>query len=289
MQQKQRSKAYGPLMMVGAALCFSTGGCLIRLIPWNGLAINGARNLVSVFVVGLYLLLTKHKLRFNFTVFMGALCIIAETSLFTVANKMTGAANTIILQYTEPVWLVILMFLFFGKRPQKAELITILLVLAGILCFFFDSLSAGRITGDLLAVLSGMSYAGVFLMNSFPGSDGISSVFFGQLASAVILTPLTARETDFSAPVLLAVFILGFVQVAIAYILFSESTRYTPPVTASLICAIEPILNPVLVAVFFGDLLTPLALIGAFVVIGSVVVYNIYRAKNPERAPTPVE
>ena len=46
------------------------------------------------------------------------------------------------------------------------EVVTIGLVLIGILCFFLDSLSAGRIVGDLIALISGLFYAGVFMLNS---------------------------------------------------------------------------------------------------------------------------
>ena len=95
--------------MLAAALCFSTGGLLIKLVPWNPLAINGARNLIACTVIGLYILFTHHKLKFNFTVFVGAISMAGVTTLFAMANKMTTAGNTIILQYTAPIWIVILM------------------------------------------------------------------------------------------------------------------------------------------------------------------------------------
>ncbi|MBR3368114.1 MAG: EamA family transporter [Lachnospiraceae bacterium] len=74
---------------------------------------------------------------------------------------------------------------------------------------------------------------------------------------------------------LTAVFVLGAVQVGLAYIFFSYGTRYTDPVTASIIGAIEPILNPVLVALFYGEQLGRLSLIGAAIVVCAVLYYNI--------------
>ena len=137
------------------------------------------------------------------------------TTLYSIANKLTTAGNTIILQYTAPIWIVILMFIIFGQKPSKTALVSILIVFAGILCFFFEGLSTGKWLGDLLALLSGIFYAGVFMLNSFEEGDALSSVFFGQLACGVLLSPLVLRETVFTAPVLLSVFALGAVQVGL--------------------------------------------------------------------------
>jgi drug/metabolite transporter (DMT)-like permease len=86
---------------------------------------------------------------------------------------------------------------------------------------------------------------------------------------------MVIRESDFSLPVLIAVFVLGAVQVGLAYIFFTTGTKYTDPVTASIINAIEPILNPVLVAVFYKEMLGKLSLLGAAVVICGILYYNL--------------
>ena len=273
-------KTLGTMCMLAASLCFSTGGLLMKLIPWNPLAINGARNVIAAVVIGLYILASKHKLRFNPTVLVGAISMAGVTTLYSIANKLTTAGNTIILQYTAPIWIVILMFLFFGQKPSRTALVSILIVFAGILCFFFEGLSTGKWLGDLLALLSGVFYAGVFMLNSFEKGDALSSVFFGQLGCALVFSPMVVHETDFTFPVLLAVYLLGAFQVGIAYIFFTTGTKYTDPVTASIINAIEPILNPTLVAIFYGELLGPLSLVGAAIVMCGILYYNIKKAAS---------
>lgn len=275
-------KLYGTITMVGASLCFSLGGLLIKIIPWSPFAINGVRNLIAACVIGLYVLVTHHRLKWNPTVMVGAVCMAGVTTLFTVANKMTTAGNAIVLQYSAPIWIILLMYLFFKKKPDRLAVITIVLVLAGILCFFFDSLSTGKILGDLLALLSGLFYGGLFMLNQFEKGDALSSMFFGQLLCGVCLGPLVVRETVFTPPVLLAVFVLGAVQVGLAYILFSIGTRLTDPVTASILNALEPVLNPALVAVFYGERLGRLSLVGAAIVIGSILLYNLMSAGRQE-------
>lgn len=269
------NKSLGTAAVLAASLCFSTGGLLMKIVPWNPLAINGVRNVIAAVVIGLYILATHHKLKFNFTVLVGAISMAGVTTLFSIANKLTTAGNTIILQYTAPIWIVILMFLIFGKKPDRTALISIFIVLAGILCFFFEALSTGKWLGDLCALMSGIFYAGVFMLNSFEKGDALSSVFFGQIACGVFLSPLVVHETDFSAPVLISVFLLGAVQVGIAYIFFTFGTKYTDPVTASIINALEPILNPILVAVFYGEMLGRISIVGAVIVLCGILYYNL--------------
>ena len=283
--QKKDIGQYAVLMVLAASLCFATGGLFMKLIPWNALAINGTRNLIASVVIGLYILITHHKLKFNPTVAVGAVSMAGVTTCYAIANKLTTAGNTIILQYTAPVWIMVMVFLFFGKKPDRTGILSLLIVFAEILCFFFEGLSTGRWLGDLIALLSGIFYAGVFMLNSFEKGDALSSVFFGQLLCGICLTPLVTQETDFSAGVLAAVFFLGAIQVGLAYIFFTTGTKYIDPLTASIINALEPILNPVLVAVFYGEKLGALSLIGAAVVLCGILYYNIKEAAQAKDQP----
>ena len=262
-----------------AAVLYSIGGLCIKVIPWNGLSVNAGRNLVALAVIGGYLLATRHRPRFNRWILVGAVCICGTNSLFTVANKLTTAANTIVLQFTAPIFVILLSAVFWRKRPKKLDLIACAVVLLGVLCFFVDSLEAGGILGNALALLSGLSYAGVFLLNDLPDSDPISSVFWGDVASVAIGLPFLLQETDFSPVPMTSLVILGAFQVGLAYILLTIGLRTTPAVTASLVSGIEPVLNPILVAVFYHETIGPLALLGAAIVVGGVVAYNVLRIK----------
>ncbi|MCR4950584.1 MAG: DMT family transporter [Solobacterium sp.] len=270
----------GIAAMLAASLCFSLGGLLMKIIPWNPLAINGARNLIACCVIGLYIRFIKHPLKCNRTVLFGAAALAATTTLYAVANKLTTAGNTIVLQYTAPIWIIVFMYFLFGQRPDRIALVTVFIVLIGIVCFFLDSMSTGRWLGDTLALLSGITYALVFLLNRFEKGDALSSVFFGQLFCGILLTPLVLKETVFTPGVLTAVFVLGSVQVGIAYIFFTTGTKYTEPVTASIINAIEPILNPVLVAIFYKEVLGRFSLIGAAIVIIGILFYDVLTARR---------
>lgn len=278
--QQPKKRISGVLCVFAAAVLYSIGGLCIKVIPWSGLAINGGRTLIALPVIGIYLAAVRHRLRWNRWVLVGAVCICATNSLFTVANKLTTAANAIVLQYTAPIFVIFLSALFLRKRPRRLDLMACAVVLAGVICCFVDSLAAGGLAGDLLALVSGLSYAGVFLLNDMPDSDPISSVFLGCVLSALIGLPFLARETDFGAVPMVSLLVLGVFQVAAAYIFLTIGLRSTPAVTASLVSGIEPVLNPILVAVFYHEYIGPMALVGAVIVLGAVIVYNVISAKQ---------
>ena len=278
---KKTKPCGGILFVLIAAALFSLGGLCIKMVPWSPLAINGARSLVSVMVLSIYLTKIKHKLVINPAVLFGAFCMTGTTSLFCAANKLTTAANSIVLQFTAPIFVIFFMWILKKEKPQKIDIVACILVFIGVICFFVESMFLGNMLGNFVAVLSGVCYAGVFMMNSFEQSDAISSVFIGHGLSAIIGCPLVVRETDFGMQALGGILILGIFQMAIAYIFMTKGLEQVSAVTASLTTAIEPILNPLLVAFFWGEMITPISLVGAAIVVVSIVGYNLIKISKP--------
>ena len=278
------NKHIGTLCVFLAALLYSIGGLCIKVIPWNGMSINGARTLIALVVIGIYLAIIRHKPRFNRWIFLGSLCIFGTNALYSVANKLTTAANTIVLQFTAPIFVIVFSALFWKRRPQKLDISACVVVFGGVLFFFVDSLEAGGALGNVLAILSGAAYGGVFLLNDFPDSDAISAVFWGDVLSAVTGLPFLLQEQPLAPTALFSLVILGVFQVAVAYILLTIGLRTTPAVTASLVSGIEPVLNPLLVALFYGETIGRFAFIGAAVVICGVVGYNVLKGMQDKTA-----
>ena len=278
--QKTVSNRVGVLCVFFSAVLYSIGGLCMKYIPWNGISINSARNIIALVVIGAYLLFTKHPPKFNRSVLFGSVCVSGTNILFCIANKMTTSANAIVLQFTAPIFVLLLSIVILKKRPKVLDLITCAVVLGGVVCFFLDSLEPGVMLGNILALVSGLTYAGVFMLNEFPEGDPISSVFWGDVLSVLVGLPFLAQETVFTATALTSLVILGAFQVGLAYILICIGLKTTPAVTASLISGIEPVLNPILVAVFYSETIGPLATTGAIIVIGGVVVYNVLLSKQ---------
>lgn len=117
-------------------------------------------------------------------------------------------------------------------------------------------------------------------MNKVPGADPVSSSILSHLAGGVVGLPFLVQETNFQPVTVTFVLILGVFQLGVAYICFSTGIQKVTPVTASLIAGIEPILNPILVAVVLHETITPLAGAGGVVVLVTILVYQILGARE---------
>lgn len=285
MSEEKRSPGLGVGLMLVCAVLWSTAGLFIKSVPWNSMVLAGWRGLAATLTLWLFMRKMHYRVRIDMRTVLIGLCVSGTSILFLIANRLTTAANAIVLQFTAPVFLIFIMAIFFHEKPTRLDIATCVVVLAGIVCFFVDSLTSGGGLGNLLALLSGVTYAGVFMLNTFPGADSLSSILIGQIVSGVIGFPFLLQERDFSGPVLGAVFMLGFFQLGLAYIFFSRGLEAVPPVTASLTSGLEPVLNPVWVAIFYKETISPIALVGAVIVVGAIVCYNLKKAISLQKQP----
>lgn len=274
----------GAVYVFITGLLFSLGGLCMKVVPWNAMAINAFRCLASAAVVLIYMRIAGRKLRFNRTVAVCAAAICATTTVYAAAVKLTTAGAAIVIQFTAPVWTMILGALIFRKKPRRIDVAACAFVFAGIAVCFFDGLAAGRTLGNLLALLSGMTYSGVFMCNSAKDSHPMSSVVYGQFASALIGLPwlLRAPFGELDAGAWTALVVLGVFQLGLGYVFLAAGLETTPPVTACLLTGIEPVLNPVWVALFYKETVTPLFIAGGALVLLSVTVYGVLDARRSE-------
>lgn len=263
-----------------SAVCFSLAGVLIKIVPWNPVSINGARCIFAIIPMYLYLRATGRRFHVNKQIIGGAVLDFAMLETFVIANKLTTAANAIVLQFTEPVWVILLAWIIFRSRPRASAVAASIVVIAGIVCFFLDSLSAGGVLGNILAIVSGLAYAGVFLLKESPKCDFECAAILGFAACFVVGIPFYAQETVFSLNILLAIMALGIAQLGLAYFFLSKGLDVVSPVTASLTSTIEPLLNPILVAIVVGETIGPVSIFGAVLVIGAATAYNVYAARS---------
>lgn len=277
-------KKSGILFVLLSAMCFATGGILIKLNGWNAVALNGARSIFAFGVVSIYMMLTHHKFRVNWAIIFGAFANSGMSVTFTLATKLTTAANAIVLQFTMPVFVILLLWALWKQKPNKLAVGTVAVSLLGMVCFFIDSLSSGNMAGNIIAIVSGFLYAFVFLVKKIPGSDFQSSMLISFVINLLMGLPFLLQETDFGPANLITVFLLGTLQFGCAYVFLDMGLNYVQPVAASLISMIEPIMNPILVALFYHETMGPMALVGAAIVLGSATVYNVLSIKAQESA-----
>ena len=279
--KKSDSKTTGLIFLLAAAILFSLGGMLVKLVPWHPMAISCARSAIGGAELYLYMKLRGHRLILNRAVLLGGFAMGATSMLYVVAAKLTTAANAILLQYTAPVFIIFFMWAIFKVKPTKLDIGATAVLFCGVVLFFLDSLGGGGMAGNLIALCAGVTWALVFMMKQWDGADNLSSVFFGCVFCVAVGLPwMFSASVEWTAPAIAGILVIGIFQFGAAYICMAEGLGTTPPLTASLVSMIEPVLNPIWVAVFVHEKIGALSLIGAAIVIAGTVVYNVVKAKK---------
>ena len=271
----ERRKAI--LFLALAAILWSTSGLFIKILDWQPLSILAARSFFAAIVFLVYL--RRIPMRFNLWQLLAAGMFILTQFLFITSTKLTTAANAIFLQYTAPIYVVLLAFWFLHEKPSRVDWLSMLIIFIGLTLFFGDKLSTEGFYGNLLAILSGVTSA-VMMVSFRAQKDGnpAESNLIAFLITAAFGFPFVLKETWTMESWSILAF-LGVFQIGFAFIFFTQGIKHIPALEANLIGTLEPVLNPIWVFLFYGESMGAYALIGGLVVLGGVVLSAAGSAK----------
>lgn len=281
MIDKQKKRAY--IYMISCALLWSTAGLFIKILPWNPMVIAGVRSLLAAVIYFFYLRRLRVPLKISAHSLLCGFFLSGTFLAFVAANKMTTAANAIVLQYCAPVFVLIFSALIFKEKFKTSDIVTVLATIFGIVLFFVDELKAGYFAGNLVAILAGMFFASMFLSTSRADlHTRMNGIFQGHIMTALFALPFFhISSLEINTTNILVILWLGIFQIAIPYILYGMAISHISALACVLISAIEPLLNPVWVFFFTGELPGFFALIGGIIVVTSVVLWSLWNVKQP--------
>ena len=262
------------LFLLLAALLWSTGGFFIKWVEWNPMAISGGRSAISALVIAIAF---RHDLKLTWSPLQlaGAFAYALTVTFFVIANKMTTAANAILLQYTAPIHVALLSTWLLQEHPTRRDWLTIFAVLGGMLLFFFEKMSPGNLIGNLCALFTGLTFAlFIVLLRKQRDASPAGSVFLGNVLTALAGLPFMFDSLPSPAGWAGLIF-LGVFQLGLAYVLYTLAISHVTAMEAVLITLIEPILNPFWVFVLMGEIPAWTSLAGGLVIIGSVTARQL--------------
>ena len=277
-----------PLLFVfAAAFLWSTGGLFIKWTTLSGLELSFWRSFFAIFTVAFF---TRHEgFGLNRLTAVASVLYAVLLILFVVATKTTTAANAIFLQYTAPVYLLILEPIIYKEKFRSRDLITVLVCLGGMALFFVGQLRPQDVTGNILALASGFCFALYFLALRHPNAREVnraSSVIYGNTLAVLMTAPWgLATITSITAHDLTGVAYLGIIQLGVSYTLFTVGMAHgVRSLDAGIVCYIEPVLNPVWVFFILGERPSAWALLGGAIIIVAVISHMLLDARGKRRA-----
>ena len=265
-------------LVVIAVLLWSTGGLFIKSTTIDAYQVAFFRSLFAALTV--LIVTRKQGLKINafgiFTSVIYALLLF----LFVWATKKTTAANAIFLQYTAPIYILLLAPFVIGEKFHFRDLVTVVVVLAGMSLFFVGQLRLEDYQGNTAALFSGIFLGLYIMLLRHPKAEGFNpaiAVIYGNFLLALINAPTgISAIPSMTFMDWFAVTFLGVFQIGISYILFIKGVRGgTRPLDASLIGFIEPLLNPVWVFIFVGERPSRWALLGGAIIIAAIAIHTI--------------
>lgn len=272
------------LMMAICAVMWSIGGIFIKLISWSPLLIAGSRSLIAAVIIAIYMFITKTPVKFCKYSLGAGIGLSFSCIFFVMANKLTTAANAIVLQYAAPVFILIMTSLIFKQKLRKKEIAVVAITMIGIILFFFDQLSPGNVLGNIFGILAGVFLAIMFVMIGRGGDDDsirMSGILFAHCITTIIGVPAGIPKTgSVNSEEILFLMILGIFQLGIPYVLYAIASKDCPPLACSLIGMLEPLFNPVWVALFIGEMPGLFAIAGGIVIICAVTWWCISENRN---------
>lgn len=268
------------LLLVCAALLFSTGGAAIKattLTPWQTAGFRSA-----VAALAMLVLLPESRRGWTWRVVPVGMAYAATLVLFVHSTKLTTAANAIFLQSTAPAWLLLIGPLVLKEPVRRTDLFYSLALAGGMALFFLGADQASRTapdpaTGNLIAATSGLAWALTLTglrwqatRNRAGGS--LATVTVGNLIALSVCLPMALPVTNWTVMDGFVISYLGIVQVGLAYVCLTRGMRHVPAFEASTLLLIEPVANPVWAWLLHGERPSALAMFGGAVILASTLL-----------------
>ena len=263
------SRRAGVLYIVVAALLWSTGGIGIKGVVDPPLKVTFYR---SVFAAITLFLVFRRDVRVRVTPSFVAAIVSYGACLtaFVVATKWTTAANAIFLQYAGVVWVLLLSPIVLREAMRARDTIAIGAALAGMALFFVGRFEARGMAGNGMALLSSVFFAALILSLRREHGSSRAAVAWGNVFIAVALFPFVMHDLALTTRSLLALLFLGVFQIGLAYACFVKGLQHVTATQASLTGMLEPVANPIWVALFLGERPSVYAVAGAAIVLAAI-------------------
>lgn len=264
------------LFLIIAAVLWSTSGILVKVLPWSPIGVLAGRSIFSSLVFLFFL--RRFPFRPTRWQLFAAGSYILTQFFYISSIRLTTAANAIFLQYTAPIYIIFLAYWLLREKPSRADWISLAVIFAGFGLFFGDKLSLDGFYGNLMAVLSGISLAIMTVaMRAQKDGSPAESFLLANVVTAIVGFYFVWQE-PWNLVNWAGIAYLGVFQIGLSFLLYAIAIRVMPALETTLIGTLEPILNPIWVFLFIGEMPGPWATVGGLVVLAGVVISAVTSA-----------
>ncbi|MAQ20130.1 MAG: EamA family transporter [Gammaproteobacteria bacterium] len=273
-------------VVIGGVL-FSTGGVAIKAATLTGWQLSCFRSFVAG--VAVLLLVPNARHGWSWRSLVVAVPYAATFTLFTLANKLTTAANAIFLQDTAPFYILLLGPLLLGERIRRNDIALMLALIIGLGLIFNSIQNSSEIAtnpelGNLLATCAGLSWALTVIglrwiairskkHKEQPEAAVVTGCFLASLMAVFFSFPVESSTTvDW-----LIIFYLGVFQIGLAYSLIAKGIRSISALETSLLLLVEPVFSPIWAWLLLAENPGFLSVLGGSLVISATAIHSFQK------------
>jgi len=290
-----RSQASARLALIAAAALFSTGGAAIKATSLTGWQVASFRSAVAAAALAAFLPGARRRWTWG-TVAVGA-AYAATMVLFVLSNKMTTAANTIFLQSTAPLYLLLLGPWLLHEPIRRRDLALLVAMGTGLALVVAgketrSATAPDPATGNALALASGVCWAFTMLglrrlsrdVPPHAPSPAAAAMVAGNVIACAVTLPM-ALPALFTPKDALLVGYLGLFQIGLAYACVGVGLRRVGALEAALLLLVEPVLNPLFAWLVHGERPGAFTLAGGAVILSATALEAVIPARDRASPP----
>ncbi|MGI5070082.1 DMT family transporter [Treponema pectinovorum] len=279
------------VQMIFTALFWSLGGIFVKLVDWNPLCITGFRGLFAM----LFLCVVFKRLpsfvsrdkdgkidkKGTVDLLLGGFFYAATMFAFVVSTKLTTAANSIFLQNTSFIYLIILSPFVLKEKINWVDFVAIFGVILGMIILLGNGFSGGTAFGNFIALLSGLTYAlATLFLRKQKNAHPLNSLILANFFAFVFALPFILKSDFPSVKSFTGIVILGVLQIGMASFFWCKAIRKLSAVSCVIIGMLEPILNPVWVAFGIGEIPAWNSILGGLLILAFIIFHVVLKGKK---------
>lgn len=290
----------GPAAVLLSAGCFGMMAVLAKLAYGSGVslaallllrfAIAGSVLLAIAFSTGRLRRLSRKSVVAG--LLMGAAGYTSQAAFYFAALTRIDASLVAIVFCTYPL-LVMAAAVALGRERLSRRVGALMLAMAGVTLALSGAASGSLdVVGASLAFASAVAYTAYILVGDrVATSDPVAFaalVCVGAFAAFTAWSIVTGWPSmAFDSTAWLWIVLIALVSTVAAIILFFFGLGRVGPTSASLLSTTEPIVTLTAAALVFGDVLAPPQLVGAAMVIGTVVLIQLPARRSSSGSDAP--
>jgi drug/metabolite transporter (DMT)-like permease len=274
----RRARLFAILLVVAAALLWSTSGLVFRMIEradqWQ--VVFWRSGLLVPFVLLLMIVRSRGRplgmiRAAGWHAPLAGLFLGGAFSAWILALSATTVANAVFLLCCAPIASALLARLLLGEELTWGSVLAIAGVLAGVAIITSGSIEGSGLTGNLLAFGTALCFAAyTVIVRARREVDMLPAVLFAGAASALAGLMAAGGHIGVSLHDLWLCLVLGVVQVGLGLVLFTAGARHLPAVQLSLLSLIEVVMAPLWVWLVVGERPATQTLVGGSILLAAV-------------------